>query len=104
MKPRRTSEFSYAHASDLRALRSIFLFSVFTLEYPHNELPLALIGFIRLLLLSDSGWTKAKDKGRLPKPKVDFEDDGAAVVSMVKTVLNKRLGVYAGTLEASCLG
>jgi hypothetical protein len=74
--------------------------STFTLEYS-SELPLALIGFIRLLLLSDSGWVKAKDKGKVPKPKISYAEDGAAVVDVLNAVLNKRLSSYGGTLEVS---
>ena len=63
------------------------------------ELPEALISMVRLLLLPDDEWAKARDKGKPPKPKVDPQ-----LLSLVLLVLRRRLEEYPTSLEVRCFG
>ena len=73
--------------------------STFALGYPPDALPPALIAFARLLNLSENDWEKTVEKGKVPKPKIDFETDGLEVVEILKAVMKMRLKEYRGSLE-----
>jgi len=58
------------------------------------QLPEALISLARLLLSLDGEWEKARDKGKIPKPKIDVQ-----VLSVILQTLRKRLRQYPTTIE-----
>jgi len=60
------------------------------------ELPPGLVSLIRLLLLPDSEWGAAKEKGKPPKPKPDV-----STLEVVKMVLVARSLEYPTSIEAS---
>jgi len=53
------------------------------------EIPPPLISFARLLLLSHKDWEKAREKQKLPKPKLD-EEDGSTVLEVITQGLERR--------------
>jgi SET domain-containing protein 6 len=53
------------------------------------ELPDAMVSLIRLLMMPPDQWTKARDKGKVPKATLDD-----AVLRIVLDVLEKRLTLY----------
>ncbi|KAI0935355.1 hypothetical protein AcV7_003817 [Taiwanofungus camphoratus] len=58
------------------------------------ELPEELMSFVRLLLLPQAEWDKARCKGRLPKAKIE-----APILMVAAEVLEKRLSEYRTTIE-----
>lgn len=71
--------------------------SAFVLE-TDLQLPQSLVSFTRLLLLPDGEWTKTRDKGKIPKPKIDSQ-----ALSVILKVLRKRLDEYPTTMEVRFL-
>jgi SET domain-containing protein 6 len=69
------------------------MYSVFVLE-SDLELPSELVSFVRLLLLPLDEWTKARDKSKPPKPKVDAE-----ALEIIHDVLDRRLKGYCTTVK-----
>lgn len=69
------------------------LHSAFVLE-TDLQLPESLIALARVLLSLDGEWEKARDKGKMPKPKIDDQ-----VLSVTLQVLRSRLGEYPTTIE-----
>jgi hypothetical protein len=67
--------------------------SVFVLE-SDLELPPELISLVRLLLLPLDEWTRARDKGKPPKPKADLE-----ALNIIHDVLAQRLKGYPTTVK-----
>lgn len=67
--------------------------STFVLE-TDLTLPDQLISFIRLLLLPKEEWDKTRDKGKLPKPKIDRD-----LIAVALEVLKERQRDYTTTLE-----
>jgi N-lysine methyltransferase SETD6 len=67
--------------------------STFVLECD-LELPDALLSFVRLLVLPQDEWVKAKSKGQLPKPKMD-----PIVLGIVCEVLEKKLQSYPTEMQ-----
>ncbi|KAF9010631.1 hypothetical protein BDQ17DRAFT_1234041 [Cyathus striatus] len=65
----------------------------FDFEYDFAISP-GFLSLVRLLLLHDDEWKKAKDKGKPPKPKVDVE-----VLKCISGVLQRRLQEYPTTPE-----
>lgn len=73
--------------------RCWWLYSVFVFETDLG-LPEPFVSLARLLLLPESEWEKAKDKGKPPKPKTD-----GLVLSLILHVVRRRLEEYPTTLE-----
>jgi SET domain-containing protein 6 len=63
------------------------------------ELPDAMISLIRLLMMPTDQWTKARDKGKVPKPTLDD-----AVLRIVQEVLEKRLAMYRTSIMVGTSG
>jgi SET domain-containing protein 6 len=68
------------------------------IEAEDAEIPPALISFVRLLLLTPGDWEKAKEKQKLPKPKLT-EEDGLAVLDVIKQGLQRRLDEFPSSIE-----
>ncbi|KAH7912417.1 hypothetical protein BJ138DRAFT_1083668 [Hygrophoropsis aurantiaca] len=66
---------------------------VFVLE-TDLSVPEALPSLVRLLLLTETDWEKARDKGKPPKGKVDSQ-----VISLLLQVLSQRLNEYPTSIE-----
>lgn len=62
------------------------------------EIPPPLVSFIRLLLLSTKDWEKAREKQKLPKPKLD-EEDGSIVLDVINQGLQRRLDEFPSPIE-----
>jgi N-lysine methyltransferase SETD6 len=60
-----------------------------------GELPPALLSFIRLLTFPTSEWTNTRNKGKLPKGKID----DARILQIITAVLQERLREYATSIE-----
>lgn len=71
----------------------LFSYSIFVLE-SDTEVPEALKAFVRLLLLSGNEFTKARDKGKLPKPKIDGQ-----ILTIMIDVLTNRLSQYPTSIQ-----
>jgi N-lysine methyltransferase SETD6 len=69
------------------------LCSIFVLE-TDLELPEALVSLVRLLIMSDGEWKKARDKAKPPKPRIDGQ-----VLSILLSVLQRRLEEYPTSPE-----
>lgn len=72
---------------------TLFVSSVFVFE-AELDLPEAFISLIRLLLLSQTEWEKARNKGKPPKAKIDAE-----VVAIAENALLSRLNEYPTSIE-----
>ncbi|EIN11537.1 SET domain-containing protein [Punctularia strigosozonata HHB-11173 SS5] len=59
------------------------------------ELPSELVSLIRLLILPPTEWTKTRDKGKLPKGKVD----DVRILHVVTGALHERLQQYPTSIE-----
>lgn len=68
----------------------------------HEILP-PLISFVRLLLLWPEDWEKIKEKQKLPKPKLT-EEDGPAVLDVIKRGLQQRLDEFPSPIEVFTSG
>lgn len=58
------------------------------------EVPEELVSFVRLLLFPQDEWEKIRNKGKLPKPKVDI-----ALLFIIADVLRRRAQDYPTSLE-----
>ena len=65
--------------------------SVLDMEF---DIPEELLILVRLLQLPNDEWRKIRDKGKLPKPKVEL-----AGLEIVGLVLKQRLSAYSTTAE-----
>ena len=77
--------------------------STFVIEAEDLEIPPPLITFVRLLILSPENWEKAKEKQRLPKPKLSEEDE-LTVLAVINQGLQRRLDEYPSTIEVFAPG
>jgi len=75
-----------------------FIDSTFVVEAEDLEIPPPLISFTRLLLLSPKDWEKAKEKEKLPKPKLD-EEDGLTVLQVISQGMLLRLAQFPSPIE-----
>lgn len=66
--------------------------STFELDWD-LDYPEAALSVIRLLLLSDAEWSKARDKGKPPKPKADAE-----VLTVLLKAIEERMSEYSTTV------
>lgn len=71
----------------------------FVIEAEDSGIPSPLISFIRLLLLSQKDWEIAKEKQKLPKPKLN-EEDGSIVLDVISQGLQQRLDEFPSPIEA----
>ena len=78
-------------------IRLIFA-STFVIEAEDSGIPSPLISFIRLLLLPQKDWEKAKEKQKLPKPKLN-EEDGSIVLDVISQGLQQRLDEFPSPIE-----
>jgi SET domain-containing protein 6 len=69
--------------------------SVFALDLS-ELLPDPFVSFSRLLLSPPQDWTRAREKGKPPKPKMD-----EVTRAVVKNVLERRRGTYPTSMEVS---
>jgi len=67
--------------------------SMFVFEWDF-ELPPALISFVRLLTLPQEDWERTREKGKVPKAKVDV-----GVLGVVGEVLGRRIGLYPTSIQ-----
>jgi len=72
--------------------------STFIIEAEDLEIPPPLISFARLLLLSPEDWEKAKEKQKLPKPKLS-DEDGSTVLVVINQGLQRRLDQFSSSIE-----
>ena len=72
--------------------------STFVIEAEDPEIPPPLISFARLLLLSPKDWEKAREKQKLPKPKLG-EEDGLTVLAVIEQGLQQRLDEFPSSIE-----
>lgn len=68
------------------------------IEAEDLEIPPPLISFARMLLLSPKDWEKAKEKQKLPKPKLS-EEDGSTVLDVINQGLRRRLEEFPSPIE-----
>ena len=68
------------------------------IEAEDLEIPPPLISFARLLLLSSQDWEKAREKQKLPKPKLG-EEDGSIVLDVINRGLQRRLDEFPSPIE-----
>jgi len=73
------------------------------IEAEGPEIPPPLVSFARLLLLSPKDWEKAREKQKLPKPKLD-EGDGLAVLGVISQGLLRRLADFPSPIEVIVSG
>jgi len=66
---------------------------VFVLE-TDLQLPVSMVSFIHLLLLPSGEWERSRDKGKLPKSKIDGQ-----LLPLILLVLRRRLEEYPTSLE-----
>jgi len=60
------------------------------------ELPEPFISLIRLLLLPPDEWVKARDKGKIPKPKPKLD---ATTLRVTQDILERRLALYPTSIQ-----
>lgn len=77
--------------------------STFVIEAEDPEIPPPLISFVRLLLLSPEEWGKAKEKQKLPKPKLS-EQDGSTALAVINQGLQRRLDEFSSPIEVLAFG
>ena len=70
--------------------------STFMIEAEDLEIPPPLISFTRLLLLSPEDWEKAKEKQKLPKPKLS-DEDGSTILVVISQGLQRRLDQFSSS-------
>ena len=68
------------------------------IEAEDLEIPPPLVTFARLLLLSPRDWEKAREKQKLPKPKLS-EEDGPTVLEVINQGLQQRLAEFPSSIE-----
>ena len=73
------------------------------IEAEDDEIPPPLVSFARLLLLSPEDWERAREKQKLPKPKLT-EEDGSAVLNVINQGLRQRLEEFPSTIEVFTAG
>ena len=73
------------------------------IEAEDPEIPPPLISFARLLLLSPKDWERAREKQKLPKPKLG-EEDGLTVLAVIKQGLQQRLDEFPSPIEVLASG
>jgi hypothetical protein len=81
-------------------LKWSFLYSTFVLTYPPDEIPEAIIGFARLLIEQEA-WEKARDKGKVPKPKIERTSGGINVIQVLLRCIEIRREAYTCSLKVS---
>lgn len=72
--------------------------STFVVEAEDLEIPPPLISFALLLLLTPKEWEKAKEKQKLPKPKLS-EEDGLVALEVINQGLRRRLDEFPSPIE-----
>ena len=80
-----------------------FIGSTFVIEAEDLEIPPPLISFARLLLLSPKDWERAREKQKLPKPKLD-EADGLTVLGVISQGMLLRLANFPSPIEVIASG
>jgi SET domain-containing protein 6 len=75
-------------------------FSTFVLTYPPDEIPEAVIAFARLLI-DEEAWEKARDKGKVPKPKIEQTASGVKVIEVLLESIRLRRKQYPQSLNVS---
>jgi len=71
---------------------------MFVLTYPPDEIPEAIIGFARLLI-EEEAWEKARDKGKVPKPKIERTAGGVKVIQLLLRCIEIRREAYTCSLK-----
>ena len=89
---RRVASFTSSCVDEADTLLLLFL-SVFVLEIS-NLLPEDLVSFTKLLALTTQDWEKARDKGKPPKPKLDF-----SCLDALHRIVQKKTELYPTSLE-----
>ena len=77
--------------------------STFVIEAEDPEIPPPLISFALLLLMLPEDWEKAKQKQKLPKPRLSGED-GPTVLDVINQGLQQRLNQFPSTVEVRAPG
>lgn len=77
--------------------------STFVIEAEDLEIPPPLISFIRLLLLLPKDWEQAREKQKLPKPKLS-EEDGSTILDVIIQGLQQRLDEFPSSIEVITSG
>jgi len=77
--------------------------STFVIEAEDLEIPPPLISFARLLLLSPKDWEKARERQKLPKPKLS-EEDGLTVLEVITQGLLRKLAEFPSPIEVISSG
>ena len=72
--------------------------SMFVLTYPPDEIPEAIIGFARLMI-EEEAWEKARDKGKVPKPKIERTAGGVKVIQLLLRCIEIRREAYTCSLK-----
>ena len=80
-----------------------FFGSTFMIEAEDLEIPPPLVSFVRLLLLPHKDWEKAREKQKLPKPKLG-EEDGLTVLEVISQGLLRRLAGFPSPIEVIASG
>ena len=73
--------------------------SIFVIGIDH-ELPDALISFLKLQLLPQADWEKARARSKPPKPKLDH-DANLHIIPLVLELMERRMANYPTTLEVN---
>lgn len=60
--------------------------STFVIEYAVDESLDEMIAFVRLLVMNQAAFDAGRAKQKIPKPKVEVEEDGKQVVKILKNV------------------
>jgi hypothetical protein len=68
------------------------------LTYPPDEIPEAVIGFARLLI-DQEAWEKARDKDKVPKPKIELTATGVKVIEVLLKSIKLRRMQYPQSLS-----
>lgn len=61
-------------------------YSTFVVEYAVDESLDEMIAFVRLLVMDQAAFDAGRAKQKIPKPKIEVEDDGKQVVKILKNV------------------
>ena len=77
--------------------------STFVIEAEDLGIPPPLISFALLLLMSPEDWEKAKQRQKLPKPRLS-EEDGPTVLDVISQGLQQRLNQFPSTVEVRAPG
>jgi thymidylate synthase ThyX len=68
-------------------------YSVFDFTW-ELDIPPAIVQMTKILLLPQDDWEKARDKGKVPKPKMEPE-----IMQMLEKVLHRRSSRYRTSIE-----